>query len=429
MTCDIQGIIRNITYLRFFLMNLVIQQLWDAIEHNDITYLEQNKDVIRDCSSFLLTDMKIPDCIDPGLCKKTLSGNVINKDDFFLAVLKLTPRTEEKPSLTFFLQNKLYNDPVHISKKIVSNLMDVSFYFQHFDINEKNSQGENFLLDVMNDYNLYETINFFDKIDFIIRNMSLFNFSIKSKSNNYFFEIFEDNFRSYEDSNMGDVDYDVFNKYLRLIEEIVSKSVFKGSALKTFNTYLLHENHYDLLQKNKDDLHWTFIENYTKKNITTFEKIILSLYDKGYNAHNVLLRFLNVHGLNYQDPVNGKNILHYLAEKGDSAKLDNLLLTSDIDYTLQDKKGNTPLHLAIEAFNKNYNDKNLFGNLIMTSINVLMNKENINWDAKNEKGQTVFDLVFSKENSSLIPIFINKQKELLNCVSIVQNNTLPNVRI
>lgn len=429
MIGDIRGIIKNITYLRLLLMNLVIQKLWDAIEHNDIAYLEENKNLIRECSSFLLTDMKVPDFIDSRICKQGLGGRIINKDDFFLTILKLSPMSEKKPAFTFFLENKLYNDPVYIANKIVNNIMDVSFYFEHFDINEKNNQGDNFLLDVMSEYSLYETINFLDKIDFIINNISLFDFSVNSKNNSYFFEIFDSAYRAYEDSQMGDADYDVYNKYLRLLEEIIIKELFKGTALQIFNTYLLHENNYDLLQKNQDDSRLTFIESYTKNNKTTFEKIVSSLYHKEYNAHNVLLRFLNIQGLNYQDPVNGKNILHYLAEKGDSAKIDNLLLRSDIDYTMQDKKGNTPLHLAIEAFNNNYKEKNLFENLIMTSINALINKENINWEVKNEKGQSVFDVAFSKENSPLIPVFINKQKELLNCISIVQHNITPKIRL
>lgn len=100
--------------------------------------------------------------------------------------------------------------------------------------------------------------------------------------------------------------------------------------------------------------------------------------------------------LNYQDE-EGKSIFHHIATFADSGTVDlveralNKKYKSNADYTLKDKDGNTPLHLAIIH-------KNLSGALGMSDRSILMQQgfrmtSRFDVDSKNNDNKTPLDLI------------------------------------
>lgn len=375
-----------------------------------IDFLKENKKLSID--NTLLKNKHIAYFISQ-LPVSMIENGKIHIDDLFCAAIASNIIEPDSPLITQYLDNHLAQDPLKILGTILSFRKFSEYFKNSLDYNVVNDNDENLIFifkeGVNEEYHYHNKDNILNFIEYQFH-LGLFNIH----------QLDKEGFPFFVDCNLhGSVQE---QKYKEILNTVVNNNHYSEEHVKLLNSTILRRFSEILYFIPEEKFIFPDLDPYAAlhgERNPSLRKIINSSYIH-MDYVETFFKF-KPDGYNYiADPENPENIMHFLAKTDKEREFTILLFTKDIDLNLQNKDGDTPVHLLIKEFNSDI--KNM---PFISQIAYIINSEKCDLSLKNKEGVTVKDIIFSIPDSPLVKIYTEYEKQILlssvNTFDITEN--------
>lgn len=377
--------------LSFFDNPKLFAQHIDFIKANKILYIDDT----------LLKNKHIAYFISHQLPVKIVKNRKIHIDDLFCAAIASNIIKPDSPLISQYLDNHLAQDPL----KILGTILSFNEFREHFknslDYNVVNDNDENLLFifkeGVSEEYHYYNKDNILNFIQYQFH-LGLFNIH----------QLDKEGFPFFVDCNLHDTNQQ--QKYKEILSAVVNNNNYSEEHVKLLNSTILRRFSEILYFIPEEKFIFPDLDPYAAlygERNPSLRKIINSSYIH-MDYVEAFFKF-KPDGYNYvADPENPENIMHLLAKTDKEREFTILLFSKDIDLNLQNKDGDTPIHLLVKEFNSDI--KNM---PFISQIAYIINSDKCDLSLKNKEGLTVKDIIFSIPDSPLVKIYAELEKKIL----------------